>query len=179
MPDLRPGVRVALDWGAARIGVAACDRDGILSFPVETIATAQRPLERVSALVAEYEPMEVLIGLPVALSGREEQAASAMRTVAAEVAAVVPVPVRLVDERLTSATAHRGLAAAGRSSRQRRGIIDQAAAVAILEGALESERRTGEAPGEVVSHPEAGSPTTGSEAPPMPQATQPTLRETP
>ena len=101
--------------------------------------------------VAEYEPFEVLVGLPVALSGREEIAAGTMRQVAVQVAGVVSVPVRLVDERLTSAAAHRKLSAAGRSSRQRRGVIDQAAAVAILEGALESERRTGRAPGELVS----------------------------
>ncbi len=148
---VRRGVRLALDWGKAHIGVAACDRDAILSYPVETIAAADRPLDRVRALVAEYEPFEVLVGLPVALSGREEIAAGTMRQVAVQVAGVVSVPVRLVDERLTSAAAHRKLSAAGRSSRQRRGVIDQAAAVAILEGALESERRTGRAPGELVS----------------------------
>lgn len=146
--SLRPGVRLALDWGQARIGVAACDRAGILSFPVTTITNEpkqpDRTLDAVMAVVDEYEPFEVLLGLPVALSGREELAASSMRDVAARIAGRLGgTPLRLVDERMSSAAAHRSLASAGRDSRRRRGVIDQAAAVAILEQALETERRTG------------------------------------
>ena len=146
----RPGVRLGLDWGQARIGVAACDRDGVLCYPVETIATAQTPLRRVQTLCDEYEPIEIVLGMPIDLRGQQGLAAQAMLDVANELASAVSVPVRLVDERMTSASAHRQLAEAGRSSRRRRNVIDQAAAVAILEHAVQAERHTGKPPGRLV-----------------------------
>ena len=69
------GVRVAVDWGKARIGVAACDREGILAYPVETVSAKDQPIRRLSQIVAEYEPVEVVMGLPVALNGTEQIAA--------------------------------------------------------------------------------------------------------
>ncbi len=149
--SMREGVRLALDWGGARIGVAACDRSAILAFPVATLANTPDVWGALARLVAEYEPFEVLVGLPVALSGREELAASTVAEVALGIAArVAPVPVRLVDERMSSAAAHRSLASAGRGSRARRAVIDQAAAVAILEHALTYEQLTGAPPGRLV-----------------------------
>ncbi len=149
---MRSGTRLAIDWGAARIGVAACDADAILCYPVETVPNTPAALSRIAALAAEHKPIEILIGLPVSLRGRDEQAANEMRGLAQRLArAVQPVPVRLVDERLSTASAHRRLAQAGRNSRQRRGIVDQAAAVAILEGALDRERSTSAAAGEKVT----------------------------
>lgn len=135
------GALVALDWGKARIGVAACDAGRVLAYPVDTIQNLPRDpaqtLRRVQQVVAEYEPVEVLLGLPIDLRGVEGVAAQAMREVADQLAAALaPLPVTLVDERLTSATAHQRLAEAGKNSRQRRGMIDQMAAVAILEQAL-------------------------------------------
>ena len=172
--SMREGVRMALDWGSVRIGVAACDRSAILAFPVATLATTPTVWDRIAALVEEYQPIEVLVGLPVALSGREEIAARAVGEVADELARrVAPRPVRLVDERLSSAAAHRSLASAGRRSRERRSVIDQAAAVAILETALSYEKRTGEPPGRLVeradrpSRPDVPSP----QEPPVPGPT--------
>lgn len=135
------GVLLALDWGKARIGVAACDADRILAYPVETVPNSPKDptqvLRKVTALVAEYEPVEVLLGLPISLRGDEGIAAQAMRQVAAGLQGELgEVPLTLVDERLTSATAHKRLEQAGKSARQRRGMIDQMAAVAILEQAL-------------------------------------------
>ncbi len=148
---MRGGVRLALDWGKARIGVAACDRDGILAHPVETIPAGPTALPRVAALVAEYEPMELVLGLPRNLAGEEGPAAQAIRQVAADLVGTLPgVPIRLVDERMTTVTASRQLSKAGRSARQQRSVIDQAAAVAILESALHQERTTGRPPGEVL-----------------------------
>jgi putative Holliday junction resolvase len=145
---MRPGVRLALDWGRARIGVAACDSGGLLAYPVETVPNGPDALARIGALVAEHQPVEVVLGLPVALSGAEERAAAELRSVAAELGRAVPgVPLRLVDERLTTVVAARGLRAAGRSSKRQRAVIDQAAAVAMLQGALDSERNTGQPPG--------------------------------
>ena len=141
-------MRIAIDWGKARVGVAACDRDGLLAYPVETVPNDQQTLARLTALVAEYEPAEVLLGMPVDLKGRVGPAAQAMAEVADRLAALPGVELRVVDERLSTASAARKLAASGRSSRQRRGIVDQAAAVDILEQALEYERQTGRPPGQ-------------------------------
>lgn len=146
---MRPGVRLALDWGRARIGVAASDRDGLLAFPVETIAAGPGAVARVQELVAEYEPLEVLLGLPRNLAGQEGPAAVAMREVAADLVAALPqVTLRLVDERMTTVTASRQLSSAGRDAKKQRRVIDQAAAVALLETALQAERNTGRPVGE-------------------------------
>jgi putative Holliday junction resolvase len=148
---VRSGVRLALDWGKARIGVAACDRDGLLAYPVETVPADAGALRRVQALVAEYEPVELILGLPVNLAGADGPAAAAMRDVAAAlVAAVGALPVRLVDERLTTASASRQLSASGRNTRRQRAVIDQAAAVALLDTALTFERNTGRPAGRLV-----------------------------
>lgn len=150
---VRRGVRLALDWGQARIGVAACDVRGTLAFPVETISPATDQVhvgKRLAALAAEYEPVEVILGLPRHLSGAEGQNAAIVRERAAWLVEALGLPVRLVDERLTTVTASRGLREAGRDARKQRGVIDQAAAVAILEHALDLERNTGRAPGEEI-----------------------------
>lgn len=148
---MRTGVRLALDWGKARIGVAASDPSGILAHPVETVPSDARALARIQALVAEYEPLEVVLGLPRNLAGIEGPAAIAVREVAAGLAAGLPgVPIRLVDERLTTVTASRQLSGAGRNTRRQRSVIDQAAAVALLEQALQHERTTGRPPGELL-----------------------------
>ncbi len=149
MADLRPGVRLALDWGQARIGVAACDRDGLLCYPVETIPARPDPAARLAALIAEYEPVEVILGLPRTLAGAEGIAAGVVRE-QASAALPADVPVRVVDERMTTVTASRRLTGAGRNAKKQRAIIDQAAAVAILEQALAIERATGHPAGEAL-----------------------------
>lgn len=146
-PGFRRGVRLALDWGRARIGVAACDADGTLAFPVETVA-AGAAARRLPELLAEYEPIEVVIGLPRTLAGTEGPAAGFVRAQTAELIAAFPlVSWRFVDERLTTVSASRELRAAGRDTRRQRAVVDQAAAVAILKQALAVERATGTLPG--------------------------------
>ena len=136
------GIRLCFDWGKARVGVAYCDPDGIMAHPVETIPAKDQPFRRVAALVAEYEPVEVVLGWPRNLAGKEGPAVDFMRGVLTELqATVAPLRVVLVDERMSTAEASRRLAQAGKNARQRRGIIDQAAAVGILEQALESRRQ--------------------------------------
>jgi len=148
---MRPGVRLALDWGKARIGVAASDPDAVLAFPVETVPAGPSALARIAALVEEYSPVEVLLGLPRNLAGAEGPAAQAMRVVAADLAVALPgCPIRLVDERMTTVTASRQLSGAGRNTRRQRQVIDQAAAVALLEAALHSERLAGRPAGELL-----------------------------
>ncbi|WP_190129444.1 Holliday junction resolvase RuvX [Streptomyces mashuensis] len=150
---VRRGRRIALDIGDARIGVATCDPDGLLATPVETVPGRDIPAahKRLVAVVAEYEPIEVVVGLPRSLSGREGPAATKVRTFARELARrVAPVPVRLVDERMTTVTAAQGLRASGVNSRKGRSVVDQAAAVVILQSALETEKTSGRPPGEAV-----------------------------
>ncbi|QDY75868.1 Holliday junction resolvase RuvX [Streptomyces qinzhouensis] len=150
---MRRGRRLAIDVGDARIGVASCDPDGVLATPVETVPGRDVPAahRRLRALVEEYEPIEVVVGLPRSLSGREGPAAGKVRTFARELArGIAPVPVRLIDERMTTVTAGQGLRAAGVTAKKGRSFIDQAAAVVILQNALESERASGAPPGESV-----------------------------
>jgi putative Holliday junction resolvase len=150
---MRRGRRIAVDVGDARIGVASCDPDGILATPVETVPGRDVPaaLRRLAAIVAEYEPIEVVVGLPRSLNGTEGPAAAKARAFARGVAtAVAPVGVRLVDERMTTVTATQGLRASGVKAKKGRSVVDQAAAVVILQSALETERVSGKAPGESV-----------------------------
>jgi putative Holliday junction resolvase len=102
-------------------------------------------------LVEEYEPIEVIVGLPRSLKGGEGPAAVKVRAFVQDLArGIAPVPVRLVDERMTTVTASQGLRASGVKSKKGRSVIDQAAAVIILQQALESERVSGKSPGEGV-----------------------------
>lgn len=148
---MRRGVRLALDWGDVRIGVAACDRDGVLAYPVSTVRAGPEEIAELEALVAEYEPIEMLVGLPRSLSGGEGPAAGKARERAKRLAGVVRVPVRLVDERLTTVTASQRLSEGGKRLKEQRELIDAAAAVAILEQALAFEQSRGIPPGELVS----------------------------
>ena len=148
---MRRGVRLALDWGDARIGVAACDRDGVLAYPVSTVRAGADEIAELAALVAAYGPIEVVVGLPRSLSGGEGPAAGKARERAGKLAGVVRVPVRLVDERFTTVTASQRLSQGGKRVKEQRGLIDAASAVAILEQALAFEQSQGIPPGELVS----------------------------
>jgi putative holliday junction resolvase len=148
---LRPGIRLAVDVGSARIGVARCDRAGVLASPLATIARGPGDLDSIARLAGEDEIIEIIVGLPTSLSGAEGRSAAGARAFAAELAARLdPVPVRLVDERFTTVIAHQALRQGGRDSRGRRPVIDQAAAALLLQGALDAERSTGRPAGEPV-----------------------------
>ena len=151
--SFRRGVRIAIDWGDARIGVAACDPEGTLAYPLMTVRAGASEIADVSAVVAEYEPIEVIVGLPRSLSGGEGPAAAKVRERAKRLAGAVRAPVRLVDERLTTITASQRLHEGGKRAKDQRELIDAAAAVAILEQALAVEHSTGNSPGELVSAP--------------------------
>jgi putative Holliday junction resolvase len=133
-----PGVVLAVDVGTVRVGVAASDPHRILASPVETVPAPGH--ERVAALVAEREAVLVLVGLPTSMSGASSSASADMARewTAAFASLVAPVEVRLVDERLTTVTALASLRAAGRTSRTSRSVVDQAAAVALLQAFLDA-----------------------------------------
>jgi putative Holliday junction resolvase len=148
---MRSGVRLGVDPGDSRIGVARSDRSGMLATPVETVRRGKGDLRRLGELVAEHEAVEVVVGLPRSLSGREGPAATKVRAFAVRLARrVSPVPVRLCDERLTTVSAEAMLRDRGRKGSDRRSVVDQAAAVLILQNALDTERATGSPPGEIV-----------------------------
>lgn len=147
---MRQGRRVGVDVGDVRIGVAVSDPDGMLATPLETVAAGRGAVDRLAAIVAEHEALECVVGLPLSLSGREGPAAVKVRAFATELQdAIAPVPVRLVDERMSTMTADGQLRESGRSGAGKRAIIDQAAATVILQAALDAERTRGTAPGEI------------------------------
>jgi putative Holliday junction resolvase len=149
---MRVGVRIGVDVGSVRVGVASSDPAGVLATPVATLrrdTRTGRDLDELRDIVAGREAVEVLVGLPRTLAGRDGAAAVKAREYAAAVAGrVAPVPVRLVDERFSTVEATRGLRAAGVKGRSMRGVIDAAAAVILLQAALDTERATGVPPGE-------------------------------
>ena len=161
---MRRGVRMAFDWGDARIGVAASDPEGVLAYPVMTVRAGAGEIDQLAAVVAEYEPIEVLVGFPRSLSGGEGPAAAQARERAGRLAGSIAVSVRLVDERLTTVTATQRLREGGKKAREQRELIDAAAAVAILEQALAFEHSQERPPGELVSAP-GGPMTNGPDLP--------------
>jgi putative holliday junction resolvase len=154
----RRGVRLGVDVGAVRVGLASSDPHGVLATPVETLrrdVVAGTDLDRVVAEVVSREAIEVAVGLPRSLSGREGPAAQSARAYAEQLvgrlrAAGLPTPVRLVDERLSTVAAHRSLRESGMAGRKQRAVVDQVAAVVLLQAALDGERATGEPSGELV-----------------------------
>ncbi|OBI27308.1 Holliday junction DNA helicase RuvA [Mycobacterium sp. E1386] len=149
LPD-RPGDpgrgrRLGIDVGSVRIGVACSDPDGILATPVETVRRDRsgKHVRRLAELAAELGVVEVVVGLPRTLADRTGPSAVDAMELAGELARrIAPIPVRLTDERLTTVSAQRSLRAAGVRAREQRAVIDQAAAVAILQSWLDQRRAT-------------------------------------
>ena len=148
---VRQGVRLAVDVGSVRVGVARSDPGGILASPLAVLSHGPSDLDALATLASREDAIEVIVGLPTSLSGRDGKAAHGARSFAAELAGrVAPVPVRLVDERFTTTQAHDALRRGGRDSRARRPVVDAAAAAVLLQSALDAERATGHPPGELV-----------------------------
>ena len=152
--EFRAGVRVAVDVGTVRIGVAASDPTGMLASPVTVVRRDRRQgtdLDELAALIAERDAVGVVVGLPRTLRDTDSASTLDARDYAAALARrIAPVPVRLVDERLTTVTAARDLRSSGRNARASRASIDAAAAVVLLDAALDRERSTGEPAGDPV-----------------------------
>jgi putative Holliday junction resolvase len=137
-----PGVWLGVDVGTVRVGVARSDRHQLLASPLITLARdvqSDRDLDQLAALVAESEAVGVVIGLPKTLANREGASAVMAREYAAALSSrIAPIPVTLCDERLTTATAQRRLSSRGVRGKAMRAVIDQAAAVVILQQWLDS-----------------------------------------
>ncbi len=148
---MRAGVRLGVDVGTVRVGVATCDPAGVIATPVATLRRGRGDVAELARLCAEREAVEIVVGLPRTLRGREGQAAADAAAYAQQLADMLePTPVRLVDERFSTVDAERGLRASGVGGRRGRSVVDLAAAVIILQSALDEERATGTAPGRQV-----------------------------
>jgi putative Holliday junction resolvase len=145
----RPGVWIAVDVGAVRVGVARSDPRGVMAVPVVTLrrdAHRNTDVDELLALITEYEAVGVVIGLPKTLAGREGSAAKSAREYGRILnARVEPIPVVFVDERMTTIVAQRNLSSSGVRSRAQRAMVDQAAAVEILQSFLDANRGSAEA----------------------------------
>ena len=152
--DPGPGRRIGIDVGTVRIGVASCDPDGILATPVETVTRDKRDrsgkhLRRLVRLIEEYQAVEVVIGLPRTLANRAgSSAVDAVELADLLAGRIAPTPVRLADERLTTVAAQRSLREAGVRAKGQKAMIDQVAAVGILQGWLDQRRAALAARGE-------------------------------
>jgi putative transcription antitermination factor YqgF len=140
-----------VDVGSVRVGVARSDPDGILAVPETTVARSETVAADLARLCTELEARIVYVGLPLTLAGEAGPAAADAEGIATALAGLVEIPVHLIDERLTTVTAQQALHAAGHSTRSSRAVIDQAAAVAILEHALAAERAAGTPAGRAVT----------------------------
>ncbi len=128
----------------------------MLALPVETVKRGKGDLARIAELATEYDVVEIVVGLPLALSGRETASTDDARMFARELASVQPAPVRMVDERLSTVSANSALRASGRTAKNSRSVVDQVAAVIILQHALDFERSADLVPGTLVD-PHEGS----------------------
>ncbi|MEI6229558.1 MAG: Holliday junction resolvase RuvX [Actinomycetes bacterium] len=159
----RRGIRIGLDVGSVRVGVARTDPDGILAVPVATVKRSSKQVDiaEIVALVTEYEPVEIVVGLPIGLGGAHGPAVQAVTDYARDLSNAlagngIKVPIRLIDERMSTMQATRQLQSAGRDAREGRSVIDQAAAVIIVQQAVDQERATGIPPGELLAANDAG-----------------------
>lgn len=157
------GPKLGVDVGQVRVGLAGCDRDGVLATPIRTLKRDTRRNSDIRQIVREVQEraaVQVFVGLPKNLSGREgasaQMARDYARLVAEEFARLdLVVPVHLVDERLSTVSAHRSLHSAGLSSREHRMVVDQVAAVEILQHAIDMQRARGRDVGDPVPVPAA------------------------
>jgi len=138
---MQRGRRIAFDYGDIRIGVAVCDPDGIISSPLAVLRAEDRNLRNeIQAFIAEYEPVQIFIGLPKQLSGVESSSAAKARIFGAMLAELSDIEIVYIDERLSTVSAQSKLREAGKSTRESKELIDAMAAVEILELGLQSAR---------------------------------------
>ena len=150
MSALSRGRRLGVDVGKVRVGVALSDPDGILATPLVTVPRDMGAAEEavpsdiaeLVRLVGEHEVVQIVMGLPVRLNGAEGPAAIDIRAYAGRLAeAVGEVPIALTDERMSTVVATRRLAERGIRGKRQRAVVDQAAAVEILQSWLDAQRR--------------------------------------
>ena len=148
--------KMAIDIGRARLGIAISDPSGILASPLDSVTRSAEEyvtVREIIRLIDDNEIQELYIGDPVSLSGEQTLSTADARSFASLLQASTAVPVRLIDERLTTVSAARNLRESGKNARTSKSIIDSASAVVILESVLQTERVSGEAAGRTVGDP--------------------------
>ena len=139
---MQRGRRIAFDYGDVRIGVAVSDPDSILSSPLTTLkATDKDLLKQITEILTEIDPVTIYVGRPALLSGNDGSATGKASEFVEQVRTLTPVPVEMIDERMSTISAARNLRDSGRNAKDSKDAIDMASAVAILEFALEIEKR--------------------------------------
>ena len=134
---------MACDVGTVRVGLARSDATGTLAVPLPAVPVGADAVTTVLGVLDEWQAIEVFVGLPLHLSGAEGPSSQFARRWARTLAERTDVPIRLIDERLSTVEAQRAFRASGRSTRESRSLIDSASAMVVLQSALESEHRTG------------------------------------
>jgi len=141
---MKPGRRIAFDYGLVRIGVAVSDASGLIATPVATLQAQDSALsEQIQALLSEYDPIYLVVGQPRHLSGKESQTMQSVQSFVELLQTLSPVPVHTIDERLSTVNAAAKLRSAGHDAKSSKSLIDAMAAVGILESAMERERIAG------------------------------------
>jgi putative holliday junction resolvase len=147
------GRRIAIDTGKARVGLAVSDEAGVLSFPLSTVKRSDsldKSCQDIGKAIMDYEVLEIYVGYPLSLSGNQTASTKDALDIALQLSRSLDVPVRMIDERLSTVSAQALMHTAGKDTRSQRQSIDQASAAIILEQALEIERKSGKAPGVLV-----------------------------
>jgi putative Holliday junction resolvase len=136
------GRRIAFDYGDVRIGVAVSDPDSILSSPLTTLKSTDKTLiKQISQMLSDIEPVAIYVGRPALLSGNDGSATEKASEFVALLSTITKVPIEMIDERMSTISAARNLRDAGRNAKDSKNAIDMAAAVAILDFAIEIEKR--------------------------------------
>jgi putative Holliday junction resolvase len=139
---MKRGRRIAFDYGDVRIGVAVSDSDSILSSPLTTLKATDRNLNQlISQIFSEIDPVAIYVGRPALLSGKDGSASEKASEFVAQLATITTVPIEMIDERMSTISAARNLRDVGRNAKESKESIDMAAAVAILDFAIEIEKR--------------------------------------
>ena len=151
MPQPSKGVRLAIDVGSVRIGVARCDADQIMALPLATLANDELTIERIIGLATDYSAQLIYVGKPVSLNENETASTFLANDFAIELSSLTEIPVHLLDERLTTVSAKNVIKETGKTEKKSRNYVDQVAAVILLEQAIAIEKSTGRLAGTLVT----------------------------
>ncbi len=149
--SIRSGTRLGIDVGTVRVGIARSDFHAVLATPLCTVVRDESAISSIVSMLSDIDAVEVIVGLPLALSGARTASTQDAVNFAVQLSATIDIPVRLVDERLSTVSAQQALHSSGRNTRTSRQVIDQVAATIILQHALDAERSSGNPPGELVA----------------------------
>ena len=151
MPQPSKGVRLAIDVGSVRVGIARCDSDQIMALPLATLANDESTIEKIIIFASDYSAQLIYVGKPVSLNESETASTFLATDFAMELSSLTEIPVHLLDERLTTVSAKNVIKETGKTEKKSRNYVDQVAAVILLEQAIAIEKSTGRLAGSLVT----------------------------